>query len=148
MAVINCEDNSNNIAQKLFISFDQGNSFTEINLDGITGMVRGITFTGPYTLAVWSENTGYYYLDLNLVSTTTVNSAGLLCYPNPIAAGKPIFIKNFSGDTYRIISADGRLIFSGDLYKPIIAPEKAGIYFIELENNATGIHRERIVVTD
>ncbi len=147
MAVINCEDNNNDVPQRLYVSFDQGNSFTEISLDGITGMVRGITFIGSYTLAAWSENSGYYYLDLNLVSNASPNSKTINYFPNPVEAGNNIFLKNYDGAIYRVISVDGRVVNSGVIHSYIIAPERFGTYIIEIIKDSE-MQREILVVTE
>lgn len=146
LAVMSCEDNSNDVAQKLFVSFNNGYSFTEIALNGITGMIRGITFVGAYTLAAWSENSGYYFVDLNLVNTRDiiVNTETQLV-PNPSPRGIPINIgKAFN--VVRLYNSLGVLQNTFVNTSQIFAPSEAGLYLIEtLSENEHSI-KELIVL--
>lgn len=148
LAVIGCADYDNELAQRLFVSFDQGSTFSEVSLAGITGMIRGISYIGTYTLAAWSENTGYYYLDLNTVSTPfSTESKHKKLYPNPVHANGTIYLGNDMNGSCVITAIYGRSIQGYITDGRLIAPQLPGLYQISVITNES-VYQERILVLE
>jgi hypothetical protein len=111
-------------------------------------MIRGISYIGTYTLAAWSENTGYYYLDLNTVSTPfSTESKHKKLYPNPVHANGTIYLGNDMNGSCIITAIDGRSVQGYITDGRLIAPQLPGLYQISVITNES-VYQERILVLE
>ncbi len=136
MGFIGCSDATNNIGEKIFASLNGDSTCIELSLAGFTGWQDAISFTGGYTLAVISQNTGAYLFDLNQVGTNSlVNSdAQAIVSPNPANANQPLNILN-ENKIKQVIVFDlhGKKLYESTSpskqFNPLLKP---GIYFVQL----------------
>ncbi len=135
LGFIQCADGANNIGEKFFASLDGGATCIELPLNGFIGWQDNLLFTGGYTLAAISENTGAFMFDLNQVGVRSLADAhAVTVFPNPAAVDQPLTIHNADKlQRVTVYDLNGKKLFEAFNPSSQINPLlQAGVYFVQL----------------